>query len=177
MIQYYTNKSNNTLRMTYPVESYSVAKRAEFGFYFRSYPLFFPQGVTFNVVWHEFFDDYISAGTAALGAADNTTRVLWILDSAGIYPGIINSDRKVLDTGKLRELAAINSSFGCVMKVPTRQQTIVSTTLTVIVECPKGNMIVENFSNAVPEPATLIGTYPTPLGTSTTTTTGTPFAG
>lgn len=173
MIQYYTNKSNNTLRMTYPVESYSLTKTAEFGFYFRSYPLFYPQGVTFNVIWHEFFDDYISAGTAALGASDNTTRVLWVLDAAGIYPGIVSSDRKVLDTGKLRELATINSSFGCVMKVPTRQQTLVSLLFTMIVECPKGNLIIENFSSAVPEPATLVGSYPTALGTSSTTTTTT----
>lgn len=183
MMVYYVAKSNNTFRTTLDVSGaspgarFSETKKAEFGFYFRSYPLSFPQGVTFNVIWHEFFDDYIAAGTAALGASDNTTRVLWVLDSAGIYPGLISSDRKVLDTGKLKELAAINSSFGCVMKVPTRQQTLVSTTLTVIVECPKGNMIVENFSSAVPEATVLAGTYPTALGTSTTTTTGTAYSG
>jgi len=112
--------------MTYPVESYSVTKTAEFGFYFRSYPLFFHRGVTFNVICTNSLTTNISAGNRCLGAADNTTRVLWVLDSAGIYPGIVSSDRKVLDTGKLRELAAINANFGCVMKVPTRQQTLVS---------------------------------------------------
>jgi len=85
-IVYYTAKSNNTLRMTYPVESYSVTKTADSGFT-SDYPLFFPQGVTFNVIWPNSFDDYISAGTVALGAADNTTAAFgyWTpLDLSGI---------------------------------------------------------------------------------------------
>lgn len=183
MMKYYSDKSNNTFRTTLdvtgssPGQTFSQTKKANFGFYFRGYPLSFPQGVTFNVIWHEFFDDYVAAGTAAMGASDNTTRVLWVLDSAGIYPGIVSSARKVMPTGDLQKLSAINPNFACVMKVATREQTLMETTLTVIVECPKGNLILENFSSAVPEFATLTGVYPTPLGTSTTTTTGTPFTG
>jgi hypothetical protein len=182
MLQYYTTQSNNTMRLNIQGDGYSTAKKADFGFYYRSYPLFWPQGVVMNVLWHEFFDDYIS-GAAAVGASigdanfQNTARVLWVLDFAGIYPGIISTTRKVWDTGKLKELATISGSFACVMEVPTQQQTLMETVLTVIVECPKANLIIEGFNNQVPEPNNQNGVNYPGTHTSTTTTTGTPYPG
>ena len=44
--------------------------------------------------WKYYFDDYLTAATAA-GQAD-TARVLWVLDFAGIYPGILASNREIL---------------------------------------------------------------------------------
>ena len=172
MIQYYASKSsdhngNSTLRLNMPADGFSMAKKADFGFLYRSYPLFWPAGVVMNVLTHYAFDDEISVATDA-GIADSARR-LWVLDFSGIYPGIISSNRVVQSTGDLKTLAAINADFACVMKVHTRQQTLNSQTDTTIVECPSGNLIIENFDSEVPVITEVDGlTYPS----TTTTTTG-----
>lgn len=169
MLAYYQDKSQNMLRLNYDVQSFNVAKKAEFGFYFRSYPLFWPQGIIINVITHNFFDDWITAATVASQA--DTARVLWVLDFAGIYPGIIASNRVVQKTGDLKTLAAINTSFACVMKVPTQEQTLTSLTWTMVVECPAGNLILENIAATVPSIVVVPGTaYPSAATTTTTTT-------
>ena len=168
MILYYKAKSGSQLQYTASAEG--PPKKAEFGFNYRSYVLFWPPGVTLNVVTHYAFDDWRSAGQSAIGAADNTTRVLWVLDFAGIYPGIISSSRTVQTTGNLLALAAVNSDFACVQKAPTKEQTLTGVTWTMVVECPAGNLIIENFSGAVPEYATLAGAYPSTATTSTSST-------
>lgn len=170
MILYYKAKSGSQLM--YTVNAEGPAKKAEFGFNYRSYVLFWPAGVTLNVVTHYAFDDWRSAGISAIGAGDNTTRVLWVLDFTGIYPGIISSARTVHETGNLKTMAAVNADFACVQKVPTRELTMTGITSTMIVECPMGNLIIENFSGDVPEFATMSGAYP---ATNTTSTSGTPF--
>lgn len=148
MIGYYDNKSGGMLRLTMPVNS--EVKTARFGFNYRSYKLFWPN-VTINVITHYFFDDYLNAAATVSAAQETTARVLWILDFAGIYPGILASNRVVHKTGDLQTLAAVNPDFACVMKVPTQEQTLISLTYTVIVECPASNLIIENFSSAVPD--------------------------
>lgn len=172
MIKYYNSKSDNTLRLTKSVDR--EQKTAEFGFMYESYRLFWPQGVTINIITHEFFDDYLTAAVAV--GQENTARVLWVLDLSGIYPGIIASNRLVQETGKLKDLAAIDPNFACVMKVHTQTQTLVSLTWTMVVECPASNLIIENFDDTIPEHATLTGAYPG-THTSTTTTTQTPWTG
>lgn len=174
MLAYYQDKSQNMLRLNYDVQSFSVAKKAEFGFYYRSYPLFWPQGVTINVITHNFFDDWITAATVASQA--DTARVVWILDFTGIYPGILGSNRVVGKTGDLKTLAAINTSFACVMRVPTQEQTLTSLTWTMVVECPAGNLILENIAATVPsivKDNSVV--YPTGGATTTTTTTPTTY--
>lgn len=168
MVLYYKAKSGEQLRFTADV--LGPPKKAEFGFNFRSYALFWPPGVTINVITHYYFDDWRTAGHAAIGATDNTTRVLWVLDFTGIYPGILATNRVVQETGDLKTLAAVNPDFACVMAVPTKQQTLTSVTWTMIVECPASNLILENFNDSVPEYATLTGVYP-PVTTSTSATT------
>lgn len=176
MIKYYNSKSDNTLRLTMNIEGFSLAKKAEFGFYYRSYPLFWPQGITLNVIYHDYFDDWVTAGNTVSAALGNTAHVVWILDMPGIYPGILASNRVVHRTGELKDLAAINPDFACVMDVNTQQQTLVSLTYTVVVECPASSLIIENLAATIPEHATLSGAYPG-THTSTTTTTNTPFVG
>lgn len=166
MILYYKEKSGSQLQ--YTVDAQGPMKKAEFGFNYRSYVLFWPPGVTMNVITHYYFDDWRAAGVG-LDADDNTTRVLWVLDFSGIYPGILSSNRVVHKTGDLKTLASVNPDFACVMAVPTKEQTLLSMTWTMIVECPASNLILENFSDDVPEYATLSGQYPP--GTSTTSAT------
>lgn len=179
-ILYYKNESQNLLQLNMPVEGWKDQKKADFGFFYRSYPLNWPQGVWVNIITHNFFDDRITAAAindvSGTGYADSQ-RVLWILDFPGIYPGILASNRLVLESGKdLRTLASINPEYACVMKVNSQQQTLTSLTWTMVVECPKASLIIENFAcdtgsnmpNVVDlDPNT---TYP-PTTTTTTTTT------
>jgi hypothetical protein len=171
MIKYYASKSedhngDSTLRLTMPADGYQLSKKADFGFLYRSFPLFWPAGVTMHLTTHFAFDDEISV--AADAGSGNWARRLWVLDFTGIYPGIITSSRVVHNTGDLKTLGSINADFACVMKVHTKQQTLNSQTDTTVVECPAGNLILENFSGAVPDITELPGLrYPT----STTSTT------
>lgn len=149
MIKYYSVRStdhngDSTLRMTMPAEGYQVAKKADFGFTYRSFPLFWPAGVTMNILTHWSFDDELAVAKSK--DIENTARILWVLDFAGIYPGIIATNRVVAKTGDLKTLSSINADFACVMRVHTRQQTLNSVTYTVVVECPQGNLIIENFA-------------------------------
>ena len=74
-----------------------------------------------------------------------------ILDlGGGIYPGIVDSNRKVHTVGALEDLAKVDSGYGCVMRSPTKEVTLNSVTWTAIVECPDDNLIVENFTAEEP---------------------------
>lgn len=169
MLLYYQRKSQNMLQIQVSGIG-EMYKKAEFGFNYRSYPLFWPPGVTMNVLTHYMFDDWRAAGQS-LAANDSTTRVLWVLDFTGIYPGILASNRKVNNTGDLEKLAAISPDFACVMKTNTKRQTLTSVMFTTVVECPASNLIVENFTGAVPEYATATGpSYPNATSTTSSTT-------
>ena len=168
MLLYYQHKSQNMLQIHINGEQKPYQK-AEFGFLYRTYQLFWPPGVTINVITHYMFDDWRSAGLVR-DAADNTTRVLWVLDFTGIYPGILASNRKVHNTGDLEKLASISPDFACVMATNTKRQTLTSMMWTMIVECPASNLIVENFTGDVPEYATASGpSYPPASSTTSAT--------
>jgi hypothetical protein len=166
MISYYKAKGQDMLRLTLDVNK--PAQKAQFGFKFRSYDLFYPQNVTLNIVTHHFFDDAITAAEAAgVTAAE---RRLWILDFTGIRPGIIDANRVVHNTGDLKKLAEIDQSFRCVMRTNTKQTTLSSTTWTVLVDCPKSNLVLENFSSGTPAVTASTAKYPIDGTTETTTT-------
>ena len=168
MLAYFKAKSLDTMRINID----GASTKAEFGFNYRTYNLFYPQGVTINVITHNFFDDAITAATAAgVTAAE---RRLWILDFSCIYPGVIASNRVVNKTGDLQALAAVDQSYACVMNVLSKENTLTSTTWTVVVECPKASLVLENFSDAVPDGSTASSaSYPIDGDTETTTTTTT----
>jgi hypothetical protein len=169
MLLYYKQKSQDMLSIDMNAVG-APYKKAEFGFLYRSYMLFYPPGVTINVITHYFFDDLRSAGLT-FDADDNTTRVLWVLDFSGIYPAILASNRKVHNTGDLEKLASISPDYACVMATNTKRQTLTSLMWTMIVECPASNLIVENFTSAVPEYATASGpSYPPATSTTSSTT-------
>ena len=134
--------------------------------------LLYPQGVTLKVITDHYFDDFVSAMKAeelvANQHANNTTptlntegatrsvgdssRFLMFLDlGGGVYPGIVDSNRKVHTIGALEDLSKIDSGYGCVMRSPTKEVTLNSMTWTAIVECPDDNLIVENFDDAEPD--------------------------
>lgn len=125
------------------------AKIAPFGFSYQSYKLLWPANVTINIVTNLFFDDAVTAAVAA-GVGD-AERYLWVLDFSGIYPGILATNRQVLKNGDLKTLAALDgSTFGCAMNVLTKENTLTSTTYTVVVECGASNGVLENFADEIP---------------------------
>jgi hypothetical protein len=152
MLRYYNAKSDNMARLNIEVAGAEPPKIAPFGFNYRSYKLFWP-AVTMNIITHNFFDDYLSAAARISPAMETSARALWILDFAGIYPGIIASKRVELKSGDLKTLAAVDPAYQCVMEVESVERVLHSVTWTAILECPMGNGIVENFSAEIPEHA------------------------
>jgi hypothetical protein len=181
MVSYYSSKLNNTFRTTMgiadngrqnsPLFQPPEVKDAEFGFAYRSYRLQYPN-ITINVITHFFFDDYYTAQNAA--GHGNVGRLLWVLDFSGIYPGILATNKIVQKTGDLKTLSTISADFACVMKVPTKEQTLMSVTTTTIVECPMSNLIIENFASGLMDVTTYNqnARYPSTSATTTTTTIG-----
>jgi len=155
MIRYYDTQYEGLARFNIAMES---GMHGVLGFRWTSYHLIFPKGVTMNIICHFFFDDMGSA--AETEGLTSTARFLWILDlGGGIYPGIIASNRKVFRTGKLEDLARIDSAYACVMENPTQEVSLNSVTWTAIVECPPDNLIVENFSDVIPDHTGESGDY------------------
>lgn len=147
MIEYYDAQAGGRITMNLNIDS--PVKKANFGFNYRSYVLFWPN-VTINIITHFFFDDWLAAAKTISANQERAARVLWVLDFAGIYPGILSSKRAVHKTGDLKTLASVNPDFACVLDVPSQEQTLTELQYTVIVECPASNLIIENFSSNVP---------------------------
>ena len=147
-------------------------KSAKYGFYFRSYEVNWPIGLTVNVCTHDFFDDAITAGEEISADFANTQRVLWILDFSGIYPGIITSRRKENKIDQ-ETLKSIDSTFNCVMEIPEEEKTLTSVTWAAVVECPAGNLIIENFASGAIEAITDDTNIDYNAGSGSTTTTTT----
>jgi len=150
MIEYFDLKSGGRLAFNFDVTKPPTP--GKFGFRFNSYPLDWPV-LTLNVVTHQFFDDRIDAAKAAAANLEPVSRFVWILDWSNIYAGILASNRVVNQTGDLKTRAAVDSSYMCVMRVPSRRQTLTSVTWTAVVECPDTSLILENISDDVPEHA------------------------
>jgi hypothetical protein len=148
MVRYFKMKSEDTLHMT--VDITKAPTNSKFGFRYNSYVLDWPP-ITLNIVSHKYFDDRIAAARLISSTHEKASRFLWIIDWSGIYPGIIASNRVVNKTGDLASRAAVDSSYMCVMKVPTQTQTLTSMTWTIVVECPASSLILENISDDVPE--------------------------
>tara|TARA_R100000406_G_scaffold25384_1_gene16255 strand:- start:3984 stop:5888 length:1905 start_codon:yes stop_codon:yes gene_type:complete len=168
MVKYYgaatldKASGNSVMRFDYQVKDGKIDK---LGFRVRSYELLYPQGVTLNIITDHFFDDLVSAtikeqndGNAEGNASASgrfvadTGRFLMLLDlGGGVYPGIVDSNRKVHTVGALEDLAKIDSGYGCVMRSPTKEVTLNSVTWTAVVECPDDNLIIENFDASEPD--------------------------
>ncbi len=85
---------------------------------------------------------------------------------------MLATNKVVQKTGDLKTLASINADFACVMKVPTKEQTLMSITMTTVVECPMSNLIIENFASGLMDVTTYDqnARYPATSATTTTTT-------
>ena len=178
MVKYYgaatatkgADGTNSVMRFDYGVADGKIDK---LGFRVRSYELLYPQGVTLNVITDHYFDDFVSAMKAealttsstynndgSTRAIGDSGRFLMFLDlGGGIYPGIVDSNRKVHSVGALEDLAKIDSGYGCVMRSPTKEVTLNSVTWTAVVECPDDNLIIENFDDSEPDTVVNVSAY------------------
>lgn len=181
MIAYYLAQTQGAARINIPISGVDMnrmdpstigpAKTAKFGFSFRSYELVWPAGIILNIISHEYFDDRVSVAKQA--GMEPAGRVFWVLDFTMMYPGIIATNSQEWETGKLKDLAAIDESYACVMAVNTKRQKLTSMMWTAVLECPMGSMMLENLELIAPDPTTIVPdlTYPGSTTTSTTTTT------
>lgn len=172
MITYFLGKSQGAGSVQIPMDwANSKApppQRAQWGFYFTSYLLDWPEGVVLNIITHDYFDDLVTeAHTVGM---DSLGTVFWVLDWSGIYPGIVATNAVTAETGKLAELARINPDFACVMATNTRIQKLTSMTWTCVVECPMANLMFENIDRLVPSTVDNGATYGQNTSTTTTTT-------
>lgn len=176
MIQFYDAATQGKLRINMPIggdfgptQNFQV-KDAKFGFTYRQYRLTWPMGLTINVVTHFFFDDAITAASAA-GMTSNVERAIWVLDFKGVYPFVVASNRVVTNTNP-QALQGIDSTYACTMRIPTEQKTLTSMSWGVVVDCPASNLVLENLPNSVPDATTNDGSSKYPdSGVVTTTTT------
>jgi len=127
------------------------------GFPFRRYKLYKPHGVYVNIITDDYFDDIEAmAGDAATVNSAGLGKFLLPLDlgsGGSIYPAVLGSNRKQYTTGRIEDLAKIDSTFSCAMENPTIDRTLTSTTTTAIVECPLNSKANVNFGAIVHSPA------------------------
>ena len=127
------------------------------GFPFRRYKLYKPHGVYVNVITDDFFDDIEAmAGDAATVNSAGLGKFLLPLDigsGGSIYPATLGSNRKQYTSGRIEDLAKIDSTFSCAMENPTIDRTLTSQTATTIVECPLNSKAIVNFGSIVHSPA------------------------
>jgi len=127
------------------------------GFPFRRYKLYKPHGVYVNIITDDYFDDMEAmAGDAATVNSAGLGKFLLPLDigsGGSIYPAVLGSNRKQYTTGRIEDLAKIDSTFSCAMENPTIDRTLTSTTTTAVVECPLNSKAIVNFGSVVHTPA------------------------
>jgi len=150
MVNYYNDQSGGNFRMVLDLGQVKLGQDGPLGFRFNTYRLIWPQ-LNIAVITHNYFDDLVSAHTAISSTLTPSGRSIWALDFAGIYPGIIESNRVVNNTGDLAALAQVDTAFACVMKNPTQKVTLNSITYTAVVECPAASAIFENIAFSTPE--------------------------
>jgi hypothetical protein len=155
MIRYYDERSDGLARFVIDTKQVMLGQFGQLGFNYDEYKLQYPV-VTIRVVTHPFFDDFASAANDE--GIQSTGRMLWILDFTGIYPGILQSNRKVHRTGDIEALAKVDQDYACVMENPTQEISLNSLMWTAVVECPANNAIIENFSDDIP--AAVAAHYP-----------------
>lgn len=143
LLNYLDRIVGGRLRINLDGEKYQKGK-TELGFHFTRFHLPRPHGSYLNLITHPALDDLATAANAE--SVDSTGRFMLVADWAGIYPGIIASNRKVHRTGEIEELAKVDNTYACVMENPTQEVTLNSVTWTAIVECPSDHLWMENFT-------------------------------
>lgn len=166
MVNYYNAEFSGLVR--FPVMQ---GQMNELGHIYDSYQVKFPAGININILSDLYFDDFLDETSADIpSGGDSRGNLLLALDigkpgpqGGSIYWAQIAANRRTTTTASINELAKIDSTYRCVLEAPTIEQTLISNTGTVVVECPLASAWVEGFSGAVPvhsgETAPINGVY------------------
>jgi hypothetical protein len=101
-------------------------------------------GVVLNIITDWAFDDEASEFIDA--DLDTVGNTLFFLDMTGMYMKVIESSVVTNHTGNLKDLVAVDGSFGCVEETLKKDTTLNGLTFTAVLECPAANLIVDNFT-------------------------------
>ena len=146
MVNYFKAKyGSDVFRLTMQLNQ--GGEQGPFGFRFYRFTLDYPQ-VELRIVTHRMFDDMLAAHKAA--GFETAGRMLWAIDWQNVYQGIIDSNTVTNKTGDLKQLAAVDDSYSCVMKVPSRTTKLTSTTYTAVLEAETTSFVIENLGSAAP---------------------------
>lgn len=146
MVNYFKAKyGSDVFRLTMQLNQ--GGEQGPFGFRFYRFTLDYPQ-VELRIVTHRMFDDMLAAHKAA--GFETAGRMMWAIDWQNVYQGIIDSNSVTNKTGDLKQLAAVDDSYSCVMKVPSRTTKLTSTTYTAVLEAETTSFVLENLGAAAP---------------------------
>lgn len=151
MVDYYKNLYGNALQFN--VDIGDQGQETALGMVYDTYKVSHPAAVDIRIISSDFFDDWYDEHVElGMGAAGNLLLALEIgKPSAGsIYYGMLASNRKTYSTAEIEKLAALDSTFRCVMATTSVRQTLTSNTGLVVVECPLRNLWVQNIKQAKP---------------------------
>lgn len=147
MVNYFKTKyGSDVFRLTHQLNQ--GGEQGPFGFRFYRFTLDYPQ-VELRIVTHRMFDDMLAAHKAA--GFESSGRMMWAIDWQNVYQGIIDSNTVTNKTGDLKQLAAVDDTYACVMKVPSRTTKLTSTTYTAVLEAETTSFVLENLGSAAPD--------------------------
>lgn len=128
----------------------SDVKETNLGFIFEDFYLDYP-GVTLRVVSHMALDDYLTAHTTVNANLSSAGRKMLILEWNSVYMAILESRSVERRTGTADEIAKVNEDALCVIDIPVKSVKLNTMLYTVVVDCPRASLWIENFSDEVPE--------------------------
>lgn len=147
MVNYFKTKyGSDVFRLTMQLNQ--GGEQGPFGFRFYKFTLDYPQ-VELRIVTHRMFDDMLAAHKAA--GFESSGRMLWAIDWQNVYQGIIDSNTVTNKTGDLKQLAAVDDTYSCVMRVPSKTTKLTSTTYTAVLEAETTSFVLENLGSAAPD--------------------------
>lgn len=151
-------KSLDTMRMNMEGDTFiKEGTNKAFGFYFRRFRLTGKTaGITLNIITHRGLDDWLAEWQDMADQAGDQTlvpggRAVWLLDMAGIYIGVIDSNRDKRSSGNIHDLAKVDAAWLCVADAPKKEVLLVDSTYTAIVQCPAANLLIWNLGGGIPE--------------------------
>lgn len=151
LLRYKKNRFEGLLQINEPINGAQSVK-TKLGFNFTDIELDRPAGVILRIVTSEALDDWLDAHKRASGGISNSGRMLLFLDLGNsIYKSVIESATVTHKSADIEQMAAINGTAFCAMKLPSRSIKLMSVKRAYIVDCPMASIWMEGIADAVPE--------------------------
>lgn len=145
-LKYYDEQYNGMVSINVDADNYNE----KLGIVYDSYKVKFPAGIRINILSHDYMDDWLDEFQDQ--SMDSAGRRLWALDlgkrgSGSIYYAQVASNRKQHSTADIEQLAKLDATFRCVMKVVDTDQSLYSETGTPVVECPLNSLLIQGIGS------------------------------